>query len=647
MNAGTMGHRPLIHSGSSNYPIYFPSGDYRLFGWLHGAAGDSGADVGVVICNPFGYEALCAHRAIRVLADEIAWSGLPALRFDYVGTGDSDDLRATADEIELWIGDVVAAANELRRRTGVNKICLLGIRLGALLAASASSRLDFAVDLAAIAPVVSGRKYLSQLRTMKLAASQRMAASLAPKSGPPGVATGADDTLEAGGFVLQSGTVSSLLKLNLNEVPIRPSSQILIVDRADLPTARAWGEAMTANGLAVRYSTRSGLVPMILTEPQLAIVPMDVIHAAVEWLNQSTRRAGLLRRQSAPTLDPAQKSDSVHLVLPGPGGAPEPPLIERPIFLGKKPDFFGIVTEPATGELRRRGVILLNDGATHHIGSNRMGVALARGWARRGYYVLRLDLIGIGDSTLRDETASSAVFPPDAVEDIRTAVEYMRNQYGIGAIALAGLCSGAFHALRSAVCGLAVDRLLMVNPLHFFWEDGLTSEEMELAEVVQSAQRYRHQAFSLKSIKRVLTGKANFQRIFRIIAQRGWLASRGMLGALMPRFRYLGWGGPASADGPKRRRDELIARIRTFDLGRELEAIAERGTRMTFVFSKGESGIDLLEMLAEPALKRLGPACRVRVVEGADHIFSQRAPRAILEEILSEELFSYTATRSE
>jgi alpha-beta hydrolase superfamily lysophospholipase len=635
-----------MHSGSSNHPIYFPSGEYQLFGWLHRAANEGGADLGVVICNPFGYEALCAHRAIRVLADEIAESGMPALRFDYVGTGDSGDLRTTADEIELWIGDVVAAANELRRRTGVTRICLLGIRLGAILATLASNRLDFAVDLAAIAPVVSGRKYLSQLRTMKLAASQRMAASVTPKPGTSGISSVADNALEAGGFILQSETVSTLLKLNLNEAPVRPSCQILIVDRADLPTARSWSDAMTANGVAVQYVTKPGLVPMILTEPQLAIVPMDVIHDVVEWLNHRPRRTGLSQRASAQTLESAHDSDSVCLVLPGPGGRPEAPLFERPIFLGRKPDFFGIVTEPATGELRRRGVILLNDGATHHIGSNRMGVALARGWARRGYFVLRLDLIGIGDSSLRDESASNAVFSPDAVEDVRTAVEYMRNQYGIGAIALAGLCSGAFHALRAAVCGLAVDRLLMVNPLHFFWEDGLTSEEMELAEVVQSAQRYRHQAFSMESMKRVLTGKANFQRIFRIITQRGWLASRGTVGALMPRFRILGWGGAATKHGAKQQRDELINRIRNFDLGRELEAVAEKGTRMTFVFSKGESGIDLLEMLAEPALKRLGPACRIRVVEGADHIFSQRAPRAILEEILSEELFAYTTPRS-
>src|SRR5665213_1692837 len=138
MNAETLGRRPLMHSGSLNDPIYFRSGEYQLFGWLHHARADSSADLGVVICNPFGYEALCAHRGIRVLADEIAANGFPTLRFDYVGTGDSEDLRATGDEIELWIGNVVDAANELRRSTGVARICLLGFRLGALLAALAS-----------------------------------------------------------------------------------------------------------------------------------------------------------------------------------------------------------------------------------------------------------------------------------------------------------------------------------------------------------------------------------------------------------------------------------------------------------------------------------------------------------------------------
>jgi hypothetical protein len=57
------------------------------FGWLHPAPGRRG----VVLCNAWGQEALCAHRSWRLLAMDLAAAGLPTLRFDYPGTGDSLD----------------------------------------------------------------------------------------------------------------------------------------------------------------------------------------------------------------------------------------------------------------------------------------------------------------------------------------------------------------------------------------------------------------------------------------------------------------------------------------------------------------------------------------------------------------------------
>jgi hypothetical protein len=63
--------------------VYFDSGDHRLFGWLHHPSGDSAATLGVVICEPFGYEAICSHRGIRGFAESVAVAGLPTLRFDY------------------------------------------------------------------------------------------------------------------------------------------------------------------------------------------------------------------------------------------------------------------------------------------------------------------------------------------------------------------------------------------------------------------------------------------------------------------------------------------------------------------------------------------------------------------------------------
>ena len=133
---------------------------------------------------------------------------------------------------------------------------------------------------------------------------------------------------------------------------------------------------------------------------------------------------------------------------------------------------FGIVTEPYGGDGRRRVVVLVNNGADYHIGSARMYVSLARRWARSGYVVLRMDLAGLGDSNTRQGRPDNEVFPPAAVEDMRVAVEFMRDSYQVGDLTLAGLCSGAYHALRAGLAAVPLNRIFMVNPENFSWKEG-------------------------------------------------------------------------------------------------------------------------------------------------------------------------------
>jgi len=73
-----------------------------LFGWLHMPEENSRTDLGVVICKPFGYEAICAHGSIRAFADACASAGATVLRFDYTGTGDSSGTDTDADAITQW-----------------------------------------------------------------------------------------------------------------------------------------------------------------------------------------------------------------------------------------------------------------------------------------------------------------------------------------------------------------------------------------------------------------------------------------------------------------------------------------------------------------------------------------------------------------
>src|SRR5438128_4798529 len=94
---------------------------------------------GVVLCNPFGIEALTAHRAYRHLAERLADAGISAVRFDYHGTGDSSGRDEDPDRLGAWVESTRACMRWLRARDGVSEVALFGVRFGGLIAMQAAN----------------------------------------------------------------------------------------------------------------------------------------------------------------------------------------------------------------------------------------------------------------------------------------------------------------------------------------------------------------------------------------------------------------------------------------------------------------------------------------------------------------------------
>jgi alpha-beta hydrolase superfamily lysophospholipase len=553
-----------------------------------------------------------------VFAETAAAIGVPTLRFDYLGAGDSSELESDADQLSVWTRDVVAAVSELQKRTGVTRVCLLGFRLGALLAALAAGECKAVSSLILIAPTIKGRRYLRELRTTRLAASLSDDSADSTRSSAD-LATGTAGAMEVSGFSLSAATLASLAQVDLTTRGAPPVSDALVIDGSSLPGSRAWAEQLSGLGVRTKYMALPGLIEMIMTAPQFAMIPQEMVAAVRAWLLQ------LLPAVPEPAhADAARYQDSLPvpaitaMTLTDDGSGQHAVVTERPVFFTSDAVLFGILTEPHKDEKRHRAVILLNAGADLHTGANGMYVELARQWARRGYVVLRMDLAGIGDSGTRPGRPDNEVFPPAALDDIRTATEFLRGRCRARDITLFGLCSGAYHALRAAVAEIPVNRILMVNPQNYFWKEGMTLDTLQVAEVVRNPGVYRQKMFSGKAWRRLFTGKVNILRIARIYLQRPLLALESTLRNLV---RHMHVRLP-------------------YDLGWELREIAARGVRIVFVFARGEPGIDLLKIEAGFVVKQLGERCRVHIVDGADHVFSQGAPRRVLTKILSDELFS-------
>jgi uncharacterized protein len=195
-------------------PLLFGSAGRELFGMLHLPADAPKTRAAVLLCSPFGQEAIRAHRTFKVLAERLARAGHPALRFDYFGTGDSDGDDSQV-EMKGLCADIESADKRLRDAAGDRPVIWLGLGLGAtaawLAAAKASARPD---QLILWDPIFDGRRYLTVLGN-KHKDFVRESMSLQPRNIP---ATTGD--FEAVGFAVAPGFRADLEALTADAMPV-------------------------------------------------------------------------------------------------------------------------------------------------------------------------------------------------------------------------------------------------------------------------------------------------------------------------------------------------------------------------------------------------------------------------------------------
>jgi len=576
---------------STGLPRYFGPAERPLFGWFH-AGTAPGRDVGVVIASPFGYEAICAHRSLRHLADRMARAGYPTLRFDYDGTGDSAGDDRDPDRVAAWVGSIHAACEALKEETGVEAVALVGLRLGALLAGVAACDRDDVGAFIALAPVISGRRYARELKILQ------GALDLAPP--PPGIEPEAG-IQEALGFVLTEPTKKALGKRALDRLDFSSVPAILVLDRDDLPAADAWVEQLTEAGLPATARTVPGYVEMVL-DPHHAKVPEAMFDQAVSWLERACPGE---RRQDGGAV--SRDEEPATCVIDG--------VRETAVVLDD--GIVGIVSEPAEGELGGRGIVLFNAGSVHRVGPNRLYTRFARRWARGGDVVLRCDITGIGDSPPRPGEPENVVYGPHALADVEGAVRWLRRRDGVRHVDVVGLCSGAYHGLKAAVAGQPIDGVVSINPLTFFYDE---SEPLDARahKVAGAARRYGQAVRSLDKWRKLLRGEVNRKAVAKTMLRRArTLAER--------RLRDL-------------RRELGVPQDR--DLGAELERCRERGIPVRFIFASDDPGRDLLADEGGSAVPKLlgTDMLAVQIIDNPDHTFTQLWSHELLAEALERAL---------
>lgn len=112
----------------------------------------------VVCCQPFAEEKKSAHRTFYDLALRLAEKRIASIRLDFFGCGDSDGFLSDATT-ELWIQDIAAALDHLADSVPAEAPrFMVGLRLGASLAALCAAEAPGLAGLVLWQPVVNGRK---------------------------------------------------------------------------------------------------------------------------------------------------------------------------------------------------------------------------------------------------------------------------------------------------------------------------------------------------------------------------------------------------------------------------------------------------------------------------------------------------------
>lgn len=142
--------------------FHFGPPDSPLFGIHHAPPMARDRRRGAVLCQPVGQEYIRSHRTFLQLARQLAGVGWHVLRFDYSGTGDSAG-ESGEGNLERWESDIAAAVTELNDLADIEETVLVGLRLGADLAAHAAAGIASARRLVLWEPLLDGAAWLAEM----------------------------------------------------------------------------------------------------------------------------------------------------------------------------------------------------------------------------------------------------------------------------------------------------------------------------------------------------------------------------------------------------------------------------------------------------------------------------------------------------
>jgi len=208
-------------------------------------------------------------------------AGFHVLRFDYYGSGDSAGSRLDGD-VSQWKSDIYATINEIKTRGNIDRVGMVGFRVGATMSMLAALEIGNIYSIVLIDPIFDGDAYVEELKMLHK--DMLHYAHVKEKYSEQD-----QDITELLGFPYSSNMINDFINLKPPTDEKMPAERMLIIESHIKYKQRNLKNYLEITGADVSY--------LQMHEPSLwvwvedftrTIVPNDLIKNVIEWLSEGS-----------------------------------------------------------------------------------------------------------------------------------------------------------------------------------------------------------------------------------------------------------------------------------------------------------------------------------------------------------------------
>ena len=321
-----------------------------------------------------------------------------------------------ADIGARWHADIRAAVRHARD-TGAARVIVVGVRLGVLLAAEALAEEPLAA-LVALAPIVSGRRYVRELKMLQCTTDVEAAAGM----------------IAIGGFSIPAPVLEHISALDLAGIETLNASCVMLREMPEGLNA-PWLERLSQRGLKTEEQVSRQIYAWLFGSTHQPELPHEDIQALARWCRTQ-------HDEQAADTDPAPRQPVLRPTIE----FTHQGLLVRETFVEIGPSgLTGVLSEPTDAASDHAARLL-----TSTVGPGRTFADFARDEASCGNTSLRFDFAGFGTSGRGDAVQGGELYTDEGARDVQAAIEYLR-QAGHRRIYALGFCAGAWSMMQADV----------------------------------------------------------------------------------------------------------------------------------------------------------------------------------------------------